>query len=153
MSFVTRSSVPPAGSVNTAQLADDAVTNAKIAASAVDTAQLATGAVNDSKLGANSVGASELKAGAAGVNHFNTNDVTSAGSTSAGGETSFVSTSGRRAFFPMVHSNGFAGDDIVMIPVRTDQANTGLAFKIMNNQGSPRDYDVDFTEVLDSGSN
>ena len=48
------------GLIGTAQITDDAVTNAKIAASAVDTDQIANDAVTNSKMASNSVDTDEL---------------------------------------------------------------------------------------------
>jgi len=53
-----------AGSVDTTELADDAVTNAKVAVDAVDTAQIVADAVTQAKIAAGSVDTTELADGA-----------------------------------------------------------------------------------------
>ena len=52
---------PADGTITTAKLADNSVTQAKIASGAVDTTELADGAVSNAKLGANAVGTNEIQ--------------------------------------------------------------------------------------------
>lgn len=65
-------------SVNTAEIVDDAVTQAKIGASAVGTTELASNAVTQAKIGAKAVGVNEIDDAAVGTLQLGDNSVTGA---------------------------------------------------------------------------
>lgn len=178
MSAVTRSSIPPDGSVGTAQLAaggvteaklgssavtaakigtgavteakigSSAVTNAKIGSGAVDTAELAAAAVTNAKIANNAVRTAHVAGSTIGAAHMNLNTVTHAGTLSAGLTAMFSGTSGRRLLFPMVHGTS---TDVRMAGQTTDFGDTRGAFAVVNSGGSSRTYDVDYDEVVTAG--
>ena len=68
----------PDGSITTEKLADEAVTNAKMAADAVDTPNIVNGAITSDKIGAFAVTNGKIDGGAVGTAQLATNAVTTA---------------------------------------------------------------------------